>query len=114
MDDDFNTAQAIGHLFNLLKKINSIFTGQLQSAALGEEVFSKMKETFITFVVDILGLIEEKGEVQNAMLDLLLKLYSEAKTARNYAKVDEIRASLKEMGFVVKDMKDKIDWAYEE
>ncbi|TNF40576.1 MAG: cysteine--tRNA ligase, partial [Cytophagales bacterium] len=114
MDDDFNTAQAIGHLFNLLKKINSIFTGQLSSAALGEEVFQKMKDTFITFVVDILGLIEEKSDVQNSMLDLLLKLYGEAKTARDYAKVDEIRAGLKEMGFVVKDMKDKIDWAYEE
>jgi cysteinyl-tRNA synthetase len=114
MDDDFNTAQAIGHLFNLLKKINSIFTGQLSSAALGEEVFTKMKETFVTFVEDILGLIEEKSDVQNSMLDLLLKLYSEAKTARNYAKVDEIRAGLKEMGFIVKDMKDKIDWAYEE
>lgn len=114
MDDDFNTAQAIGHLFNLLKKINSIFTGQLRSAALGEEVFTKIKNTFVTFVVDILGLIEEKSDVQNPMLELLLKLYSEAKTARNYAKVDEIRAGLKEMGFVVKDMKDKIDWAYEE
>jgi cysteinyl-tRNA synthetase len=42
MDDDFNTAQAIGHLFNLLKKINSIFTGQLKaSAALGEACFCK-------------------------------------------------------------------------
>ena len=114
MDDDFNTAQAIGHLFNLLKKINSIFTGQLTSAALGEEVFAKLKDTFITFVVDILGLIEEKGDVQNEMLDLLLKLYTEAKTARDYAKVDEIRTGLKAIGFVVKDMKEKIDWAYEE
>ena len=114
MDDDFNTAQAIGHLFNLLKKINSIFTGQLSSAALGEEVFTRLKDTFITFVVDILGLMEEKSDVQDPMLDLLLKLYSESKTARDYAKVDEIRSGLKEMGFVVKDMKDKIDWAYEE
>jgi cysteinyl-tRNA synthetase len=114
MEDDFNTAQAIGHLFNLLKKINSMFTGQLASAALGEEVFAKVKDTFITFVVDILGLIEEKSDVQNSMLELLLKLYNEAKTARDYGKVDEIRAGLKAMGFVVKDMKDKIDWAYEE
>jgi cysteinyl-tRNA synthetase len=114
MDDDFNTAQAIGHLFNLLKKINSIFTGQLKAAILGEAVFQKLKETFITFVVDILGLMEEKSEVQEPMLDLLLKLYGEAKTARDYQKVDEIRAGLKSMGFVVKDMKDKIDWAYEE
>ncbi|SDD25331.1 cysteinyl-tRNA synthetase [Algoriphagus faecimaris] len=114
MDDDFNTAQAIGHLFNLLKKINSIFTGQLKSAALGQDVFGKLKNTYITFVTDILGLVEEKNDVQNEMLDLMLKLYAEAKTARNYVKVDEIRAGLKEMGFVVKDMKDKIDWAYEE
>jgi cysteinyl-tRNA synthetase len=114
MDDDFNTAQAIGHLFNLLKKINSVFTGQLPSAALGEEVFAKLKDTFITFVVDILGLVEEKSDVQEDMLGLLLKLYSEAKTARDYAKVDEIRSGLKAMGFAVKDMKDKIDWAYEE
>jgi cysteinyl-tRNA synthetase len=114
MDDDFNTAMAIGHLFNLLKKINSIFTGQLQSASLGEEVFSKMLTTYITFVEEILGLVEEKGEVQEGLLDLLLSQYSEAKTARNYAKVDEIRLGLKSMGFVVKDMKDRIDWAYEE
>lgn len=114
MDDDFNTAQAIGHLFNLLKKINSIFTGQLPSAALGEEVFAKLKNTYITFVEEILGLIEEKSDVQNPMLELLLKLYAEAKTARDYNKVDEIRSGLKELGFVVKDMKDKIDWAYEE
>lgn len=114
MDDDFNTAQAIGHLFNLLKKINSMYTGQLHSAVLGEETFKKLISNFITFVEDILGLIEEKSDSQNKMINLLLKLYTEAKTARDYDKVDEIRAGLKDLGFVVKDMKDKIDWAYEE
>lgn len=114
MDDDFNTAQAIGHLFNLLKKINSMYTGQLNSAVFGEEVFNKLIQTFNTFISDILGLIEEKSDAQNEMLNLLLQLYAEAKTARDYAKVDEIRAGLKAIGFVVKDMKDKIDWAYEE
>ncbi|UZD22673.1 cysteine--tRNA ligase [Algoriphagus halophytocola] len=114
MDDDFNTAQAIGHLFNLLKKINSMYTGQLQPAVLGEEIFNALITNFITFVEDILGLMEEKSDSQHKMINLLLKLYSEAKTARDYAKVDEIRAGLKDLGFVVKDMKDKIDWAYEE
>ncbi|RAI88414.1 cysteine--tRNA ligase [Algoriphagus yeomjeoni] len=114
MDDDFNTAQAIGHLFNLLKKINSMYTGQLKSSVFGEEVFNKLIETYTIFISDILGLIEEKSDSQNEMLNLLLQLYSEAKTARDYGKVDEIRAGLKALGFVVKDMKDKIDWAYEE
>ncbi len=114
MDDDFNTAQAIGHIFNLLKKINSLFTGQLKSAELGKENFDLLINTFSTFVVEILGLQEEKNDVQNQMLELLLKLYQEAKKSRDYDKVDEIRASLKSMGFVVKDMKTKVDWAYEE
>ena len=114
MDDDFNTAQAIGHLFNLLKKINSMYTGQLKSAVFGEEIFNKLVNTFNIFVSDILGLIEEKSDNQNEMLNLLLQLYTEAKTARDYTKVDKIRAGLKGIGFVVKDMKDKIEWAYEE
>jgi len=114
MDDDFNTAQAIGHLFNLLKKINSMYTGQIPPALFGEAVFGKMIQTFVVFVEKILGLKEEKSDNQKALLEILLKLYEEAKTARNYEKVDEIRSALKEMGFVVKDMKDKIDWAYEE
>ncbi|RZS98745.1 cysteine--tRNA ligase [Cecembia calidifontis] len=114
MDDDFNTAQAIGHLFNLLKKINSLYTGQLNPAVFGEEVFQKMIGTFVVFVEKILGLKDEKPENQEALIDVLLKIYAEAKTARNYQKVDEIRAALKEMGYIVKDMKNKIDWAYEE
>ncbi|SIS82202.1 cysteine--tRNA ligase [Belliella pelovolcani] len=114
MDDDFNTAQAIGHLFNLLKKINSIYTGQLKAAQFGQEVFEKMIETFVTFVEEILGLEEEKPDHQEGLLDVLLKLYAEAKLARDYNKVDEIRNSLKGLGIIVKDMKDKIDWAYEE
>lgn len=114
MDDDFNTAQAIGHLFNLLKKINSLYTGQLKSGLLGEEIFQKLISTYIIFVEKILGLKEEKPESQDTLLAVLLKLYGEAKTARDYNRVDEIRAALKDMGYVVKDMKEKIDWAYEE
>ncbi|MBW3467166.1 cysteine--tRNA ligase [Arthrospiribacter ruber] len=114
MDDDFNTAQAIGHLFNLLKKINSLHTGQLHPSQIGQEGFQKLIDTFTYFVTEILGLKEEKIDHQEKLLSALLQVYTEAKTARNYQKVDEIRASLKEIGIVVKDMKDKIDWAYEE
>jgi cysteinyl-tRNA synthetase len=114
MNDDMNTAQAIGFLFNLTKKINSLFTGQLQAAALGKEAFEKMISTYISFVEDILGLVEEKTDIQYNLLDALLKVYGDAKKARDYDQVDEIRAVLKENGIIVKDMKDKIDWAYEE
>lgn len=114
MSDDFNTAQCIGYLFNLLKKINSIYTGQFDAGALGPDVFHDMIQSYQTMVEDVLGLIEEKPEDSTAMLETLLGLYAQAKQARDYDKVDAIRASLKSQGILVKDMRDKIDWAYEE
>ncbi len=114
MNDDFNTAQTIAHLFNLLKKINSLSTGNLKYSALGPEMFQKMITTYITFVGDILGLKEEKPEDLEGLLGIIIDMYSEAKQARAYDKVDKIRAALKKYGIVLKDMKDRIDWAYEE
>ena len=40
--------------------------------------------------------------------------YKAAKEAKNYDKVDELRAKLKAEGVIVKDMKTGIDWAFEE
>ena len=114
LSDDFNTAQAIGHMFNLLKKINSVYTGQLSSAVFGQDVFERMLETYRVLTVDVLGLIEETPDYSYRLINVLLGLYEEAKEVRDYARVDSIRASLKEIGIIVKDMKDKIDWAYEE
>ncbi len=114
MDDDFNSAQAIGHLFNVLKKINATYTGQLSASVFGKEVFESMISTFIAFTEEVLGLVEEKPDEQDKLLGVILKIYTQAKQARNYQKVDEIRNELKQMGIIVKDMKNKIDWAYEE
>ena len=114
MNDDFNTALTIGHLFNLLKKINSLHTKALKFAEIGEETFNRMIETFKTFTTDILGLEEEEKIDSSSLIDVLIKLYKEAKEAKNYDKVDEIRAEMKSRGLVLKDMKDQIDWAYEE
>lgn len=114
LNDDINTALAIAHLFNLLKKINSLHTRSLQFDALGAEVFDKMKTSYITLVEDVLGLKEEKPTDIEPMVQVLLGIYKEAKDNKNYEKVDQIRAELKKSGITVKDMKTGIDWAYEE
>ena len=114
MNDDFNTALTIGHLFNLLKKINSIHTGQLSIEEIGSETFERMKSTFESFVLDILALKEESNVDFNGLISVLLNIYKEAKEAKDYDKVDEIRNSLKSQGVVLKDMKTGVDWAYEE
>ena len=114
LNDDINTALAIAHLFNLLKKINSLHTRSLQFDAIGAEVFGKMKTSYIKLVEDVLGLKEEKPTDIEPMVQVLLGIYKEAKDNKNYEKVDQIRAELKKSGITVKDMKTGIDWAYEE
>jgi cysteinyl-tRNA synthetase len=113
MNDDLNTAVAFANLFNLLKYINMLNMGQLKSAALGEETFNALKNNFVTFFEDVLGLKEELSEGY-AILDGMLKLYKEYKLSMNYEKVDEIRSYFKNQGLVIRDSKTRIDWAYEE
>jgi cysteinyl-tRNA synthetase len=114
MNDDFNTAQTIGHLFNLVKKINALQTGQLSTAELGEQTFNRMKETVMLFTEGVLGLREEADLKPENLLEALLDIYRTAKEAKDYERVDQIRAHLRNSGVVVKDMKQGIDWAYEE
>ncbi|MCG8307995.1 MAG: cysteine--tRNA ligase [Cytophagales bacterium] len=114
LNDDFNTALAIAQLFNLLKKINSISTGNLKQAELGSEKFHRLKDTFISIVEDVLGLKEEKPQDVEGFIDIIIGLYRQAKANKEYDKVDDIRSQLKAYGVVLKDMKDNVDWAYEE
>lgn len=113
MNDDLNTAVAIAQVFTLLKYVNMLYLNQLQAAALGEEVFGLLKESFVTFMQDVLGL-QEEGTPDQPVIDGLLTLYREYKEQRQYDKVDQIRSYFKAQGLAIKDMKHQIDWAYEE
>lgn len=114
MNDDLNTAVAVAQLFTLLKYINMVYMNQLQTAQLGETVFEALKEKFVVFFEDILGLKEERLGNDEAVLNGMLGLYREYKTQQNYEKVDEIRTYFKANGMAIKDMKHRIDWAWEE
>lgn len=114
MNDDFNTALAIGHLFNLLKKINSIHAQNLSISEIGTDTYDRMRSTYRTFILDILGLKEEVNFNVDGLLQILIDEYSQAKAEKNYDKVDQLRSSLKDQGIVLKDMKSGIDWALEE
>ncbi len=114
MNDDFNTAITIGHLFNLLKKINSIYTGSIDSGVIEKELFTKMISSYILLVEEILGLIEEKSADMDGFIQALIELYKDAKATKQYDKVDMIRGQFKLQGIVLKDMKQGVDWAYEE
>jgi cysteinyl-tRNA synthetase len=113
MNDDFNTAQIIATLFNLLKFINTLNSGQLSPALLGPTVFGKLKNTYTTFVQDILGLRQESSASTTALLDILLGLYSQAKAQKEYSQVDAIRAQLQKLGIALQDTPTGVQWCYE-
>ncbi|QJW92034.1 cysteine--tRNA ligase [Spirosoma taeanense] len=113
MNDDLNTAVAIAQLFTLLKYVNMLYLNQLQGATLGEDTFTLLKDSFVTFMQDVLGLKEE-GTDNQPILEGLLTLYREYKEQKQYDKVDQIRSYFRAQGLAIKDMKHQIDWAYEE
>ena len=114
MNDDMNTAMTIAALFNLLKKINAFYTAPASITNVSEANFNFMKQQYTAIVGDVLGLVEENTADTNQLILVLLDFYKEAKNNKDYAKVDEIRATLKKQGILLKDMKDRIDWAYDE
>lgn len=114
INDDLNTAVAIAQLFTLLKYINMIYMNQLAPAALGQETFEALKSNFILFFEDILGLKEEKLGNDESVINGMLTLYKEYKANQQYDKVDQVRAYFKGNNMTIKDMKHRIDWAWEE
>ncbi|WP_028979920.1 cysteine--tRNA ligase [Sporocytophaga myxococcoides] len=114
LNDDFNTAITIASLFNLLKKINGFQTGALNIDQISSETLSKVKDTFINITENILGLLEEGINENESLIEGLLEFYRDAKSLKDYEKVDKIRKYFKEAGLVIRDSKNSIDWAYEE
>jgi cysteinyl-tRNA synthetase len=117
MNDDMNTAVALASLFDLLKVINSLKGGQIAMNALSENTFGLMKSTYVHFVENIFGLLEEKGKTGDALNNLMgviIEDYSDAKSRKDYPTVDRIRAQIKSEGLVIKDSKTGISWDYEE
>ena len=98
MDDDLNTADAIGVLFDFAHEINSFV-----SAPRGKEALEKAK-TLFSQLTGVLGILQQDKELEAS--DEALSLLSERQNARkekNYAKADEIRNQLKEMGYQIED-----------
>jgi cysteinyl-tRNA synthetase len=114
LNDDLNTAIAISHLFNLLKKINAYQLNPAQIGELDEATFDLMKTTYTSVVEDILGLRDENPADSVSLIESLLELYKEYKANKQYDKVDQVRTWFKEQKLAIKDMKSGVTWAYEE
>ena len=113
MDDDFNTAIAIGTVFEMVKEINR-FIDLTQKSKEGLQVLRNSVEFIKQIVIDVLGIklnLEMKVEgLSNELVELILDLRMNAKKDKNFALADDIRNRLSNLGIEIKDGKDKTAW----
>ncbi|RLD04047.1 MAG: cysteine--tRNA ligase [Chloroflexi bacterium] len=110
MDDDFNTAGALGHIFELVRAVNSA-----RDAGATADQLQNAQET-LRELTGILGLrLEEKLGAGDAdkFVDLLVEVRSEVRTQKLWTLSDQIRDKLKELGVTIEDGKDGTSWRWE-
>ncbi len=108
LDDDLNTADAIGILFDLVRYINkNILTPEANKATI-----TAAAELFDTFN-NILGIVYEEKTEENSddnEIEALIEERTLARKEKNWAKADEIRNKLTEMGIVLEDTPQGVKW----
>ena len=105
MEDDFNTADAIAAIFEIVKLANTNADAE-STKAFVQFLFDK-----IVGLSDILGLIvNKKEEVLDEEVEKLIEERQAARKAKDFAKADEIRDKLADMGIILKDTREGVQW----
>ena len=105
MDDDFNTADAISAVFELVKFINTHVSADSSEAFL-TALYDQMKS-----LCDVLGIIIEKEEeMLDAEIEALIEERQVARKEKNFQRADEIRDILLEKGIILKDTREGVQW----
>lgn len=114
MDDDFNTAQGIGAIFELVKEINKSVEIPAISAE-GIELLKEIVDYVINVMENVLGvtlkLESQVGNIAGDLIEFILEIRQDAREGKNWALSDKIRDRLLEMGIKIKDGKDKTTWS---
>jgi cysteinyl-tRNA synthetase len=109
MDDDFNTPLALAALYELVKAINTARDNDANDEQL------KPAQSMLRELTGVLGLrLNEKqgSSEQDAQVEALIAERNEARNQKQWARSDELRDQLKEMGVTIEDSKDGTKWRW--
>ena len=105
MEDDFNTADAIAAIFELVKFANTKANENSTSA------FVQYLFDTIVHLSDVLGLIVNKeAEILDEEIEKLIEERQTARKEKNFKRADEIRDELATMGIILKDTREGVQW----
>lgn len=105
MEDDFNTADAIAAVFEIVKLSNSTANAESTKAYV-----EALKSTLVK-LCDVLGIItEKKEEVLDSQIEEMIAARQQARKDKNFALADEIRGKLLDMGIVLEDTREGVKW----
>ncbi|MBR6093540.1 MAG: cysteine--tRNA ligase [Lachnospiraceae bacterium] len=105
MDDDFNTADAIAAVFELVKFMNTNITEETSLA------FDAVLIEELNGLCDILGIkTERRAELLDADIEKLIEERQAARKEKNFARADEIRNELLAKGIVLEDTREGVKW----
>ena len=105
MDDDFNTADAISSVFELVKLANT------NSNVNSSKAFLEEMKTKITTLTDVLGLeVVKENEMLDEEIDSLIAERQQARKDKDFKRADEIRDLLLEKGIILEDTREGVRW----
>ena len=111
MDDDFNSAGALGQLFDLVRAIN-----QARAENATDEELASAQNTFKE-LTGVLGLQLKAPEAAasnaDSFIDLLVALRQDLRKNKNYDLADKVRLELAELGVVIEDTAQGSTWHWE-
>ena len=105
MDDDFNTADAVASVFELVKFINTTADGNRSKEYLDTLYNILFKLT------DVLGIIiDKKEEMLDEEIEAMIEKRQAARKERNFALADQIRDELLAKGIILEDTREGVKW----
>jgi len=107
MDDDLNTADAISHIFTLVREVNS----RINNDGSYSKEYIEKTVALINELTDVLGISAKSEEDDlSAEVEALIEKRQEARKNKDFKLADEIRDRLTEMGIVLEDTRQGVKW----
>lgn len=106
LNNDLNTPSVISGLFNIVKVINCIRSGDIKLNEISKELFIRLKSDFKSIIKDVLGLYIKT--IDKSLFEYIINSYKTAKYRNDYSEVDRIRNFAKNINIRFCDSKDNI------